>query len=71
MGNKDRADPISINMIFENEEARRFAEVKKYRGCKLFTELIRILVSDEYNEIQRRLSAKLAEAIPPRELAAK
>jgi len=41
--------PIRIN--FEDTEAKKFEVVKRYMGLKQNTEVIRVLISEKYNEI--------------------
>jgi len=45
-------------MMFRGEEAKRFRTVKDHRGVKQNTELVRILISDEYNAIERNKAVK-------------
>jgi len=52
-------------MFFEGEEARRFVVVKDFRGVKTNTDLIRVLISDEYIECQRLNSQSGLAATPP------
>ena len=45
--------PIPIRVDFVGEEAHRFEVVKENRGVKANNELIRLLVSEAYNEISK------------------
>jgi len=42
---------IPIRMDFEGDEAKRFLAVKEHRGVKQNTELIRLLITDAFNQI--------------------
>jgi len=41
-------------MDFKGEDATRFEIVKDNRGVKANNELIRVLIAEAYNEIQKR-----------------
>jgi hypothetical protein len=47
------AKHITIRLNFLDKDAERFLTVKDNRGVKANNELIRILISEAYNEIQR------------------
>jgi len=44
---------VPIRIDFEGTEAEKFRTVKEYMGLKQNTEVIRALISEKFNEIQR------------------
>jgi hypothetical protein len=57
---------IPIRIDLEGEEAERFETVKDYRGIKANTDLIRVLVSDEYNKILGKEPKRVVAEVPTR-----
>ena len=48
------AKKIPLRLNFEGEMADKFEIVKENRGVEANSELVRLLIADAYNEIQRR-----------------
>jgi len=55
----DMAKRVPLRLDFEGEDAEKFEVVKENRGVKANNELIRLLIADAYNEIQRRKSLEV------------
>jgi hypothetical protein len=64
------AKRIPIRLDFEGQDAQKFQAVKDYRGVKANNELIRVLISDAYNEIPGLASPLRAKKITPKEVPA-
>jgi len=55
---------VPIRIDFEGAEAEKFRVVKQHLGLKQNTEVIRVLISEKYNEVQlleQRRKAQLAK----------
>jgi len=55
---------VPIRIDFEGTEAEKFRVVKQHLGLKQNTEVIRVLISEKYNEVQlleQRRKAQLAK----------
>ena len=52
---------VPIRMDLEGDDAERFRYVKKYSGLKQNTEVMRMLISGKYNEIQHLIQEQKAQ----------
>lgn len=55
---------IQIRVNLDNHWADQFLEIKKYLGARANAEVIRLLITEKYNQIKKELGDSLDNHVP-------